>query len=244
MKRSDYRERFYGAYSKVWDSWSSERRAEDYERWGRACLWRIRGWLPESKDASILDVGCGTGNVLRVLRKIGYRNVEGVDASPEHVELAARSGCVVHRSDAMAFLRARPGQYELIAAFDLLEHLTKREAIEFVEAACEALKDGALLLQLPNTAAPAGLATFSGDLTHEQMYSPESLTQLLTSCGFDAPEVREVGPVPGSIIGYLRIGVWSLFKLNYILGDLAETGRRRTAYTRVMLARARKAQVR
>jgi hypothetical protein len=65
------------AYSKVWTSWAPEAAPKGGERWGRACLWRTRGWLPERKDAGLLDVGCVIGNVLRALRMAGYRNVEG-----------------------------------------------------------------------------------------------------------------------------------------------------------------------
>jgi 2-polyprenyl-3-methyl-5-hydroxy-6-metoxy-1,4-benzoquinol methylase len=43
-------------------------------------------------DASIIDIGCGTGAVIARLYKQGYRNLTGVDFSPGCLRLAAAKG--------------------------------------------------------------------------------------------------------------------------------------------------------
>ena len=45
--------------------------------------------FPPARDARGIDLGCGHGAIVWGARKLGYRNVEGVDASPEQVAMAA-----------------------------------------------------------------------------------------------------------------------------------------------------------
>lgn len=57
-----------------------------------------------AKDASILDVGCNTGNQLLLLQQMGYGNLSGVELQPYALEIASRrlkgvslkSGSVLH----------------------------------------------------------------------------------------------------------------------------------------------------
>ena len=38
------------------------------KRWGKAYRWYLRGWLPESKDAAIVELACGNGKLLQFFR--------------------------------------------------------------------------------------------------------------------------------------------------------------------------------
>ena len=72
-------------------------------------------YLPESKDARILDVGCGMGFALLALREVGYNNLEGIDSDQGQVAAACnRSLDVIHVVDAVEYVRARPGYYGLV----------------------------------------------------------------------------------------------------------------------------------
>src|SRR4051794_17756849 len=57
-------------------------------RWGKAYRWYLRGWLPEHKDASIVELACGYGRLLQFFKQHGYWNLQGVDISPDQVALA------------------------------------------------------------------------------------------------------------------------------------------------------------
>ncbi|MCA9873577.1 MAG: methyltransferase domain-containing protein, partial [Anaerolineales bacterium] len=48
----------------------------------------LRTWLPEAQ-ASVLDIGCGTGSLSLVLAELGHR-VTGIDLSPAMIAQAAR----------------------------------------------------------------------------------------------------------------------------------------------------------
>ena len=45
-----------------------------------------------SKKAHIVDLGCGTGLVGQELHKLGYKNIDGVDISPELLKVAENKG--------------------------------------------------------------------------------------------------------------------------------------------------------
>ena len=51
----------------------------------------LRRYLPD-RDAEILDVGCGTGLTCLPLAEAGYRQLDGIDLSPEMVRVAAERG--------------------------------------------------------------------------------------------------------------------------------------------------------
>jgi 2-polyprenyl-3-methyl-5-hydroxy-6-metoxy-1,4-benzoquinol methylase len=240
MDANQHRTRLYGRYVSEFKRDEASRNESAYREWSRACAWRVRGWLPKNKNAHILDVACGSGNFLHTMASLGYSNIEGVDHADQQIQIARRRFAGVHLRDAIEFLREHPAEYDFISAFDFIEHLTRIEAITFMDAACNALNGGALLLQLPNCAAPAGMAVWGGDLTHEQIYSPDALSQLVQVCGFDTPEFRESGPVPFSALGVCRMGLWQVLKAAYKMSDLIETGTNRIIYSRVMLALARK----
>jgi hypothetical protein len=54
-----YRERIYEKYSSNFQDLSPVFDAEASHRWGRAYDRYMRGWLPEAKDAAIVDVAWG-----------------------------------------------------------------------------------------------------------------------------------------------------------------------------------------
>ncbi|XP_071942143.1 methyltransferase-like protein 27 isoform X1 [Antedon mediterranea] len=49
----------------------------------------LSSYLPNT-DARILDFACGTGRVAGELSKLGYRNIDGLDASQKSLDVAAR----------------------------------------------------------------------------------------------------------------------------------------------------------
>jgi 2-polyprenyl-3-methyl-5-hydroxy-6-metoxy-1,4-benzoquinol methylase len=43
------------------------------------------------KDAKILDVGCGTGLIGKLISKMGYKNITGVDATQKFIDAAKQT---------------------------------------------------------------------------------------------------------------------------------------------------------
>ena len=52
----------------------------------------VKNILKLPTDARILDMGCGTGLITKLISKDGYNNISGVDATPPFVEAAIATG--------------------------------------------------------------------------------------------------------------------------------------------------------
>jgi 2-polyprenyl-3-methyl-5-hydroxy-6-metoxy-1,4-benzoquinol methylase len=53
----------------------------------------IRQHFPYNRNVAILDLGCGHGALIHLARQEGYKNIRGVDGSPEQVA-AAKQLCI------------------------------------------------------------------------------------------------------------------------------------------------------
>ena len=221
----DYRQRIYARYASVFKAGSDSIDEAAIDRWGAAYDTYLAGWLPESRDAAIADLACGPGWLLRFFVRRGYRDVGGIDVSPEQVALARRHSPEVAAGDLLEFLRAHRDRFDLLTGFDIIEHLRKDEVLDFLEACHGALRPGGrLVLQTPNGESPFGGAVRYGDFTHETCFTPPLLGQLLALTGFAAAELRETRPVVRGAASLVRAALWSALRQALRLWNLAETG--------------------
>ncbi|MDA1015912.1 MAG: class I SAM-dependent methyltransferase [Planctomycetota bacterium] len=58
-------------------------------------------WVQDFRRGVALDVGCGTGRLMRWLRARGFESVVGVDRSHEMLQVAVDTDCVVVNGDAI-----------------------------------------------------------------------------------------------------------------------------------------------
>jgi SAM-dependent methyltransferase len=79
------------------------------------------------KQAKILDVGCSGGLLIRALRKIGYRNVQGIDISGDAIDLCKRTDIPDVQVMDAAKLKFENEQFDVVIASDLLEHVKEEE---------------------------------------------------------------------------------------------------------------------
>lgn len=148
--------------------------------------------LPPDRDAAICEVGFGLGHLLRWLHEQGYRDLCAADRDPDLCRLAAQRlpGARVHCTDATAFLRQHPGRFDLLLAYDLLEHFDLPAAAEFAAAARAALRPGGTaVFRTPNMANVLGGYSRFMDLTHRTGFTEQSLRQLLLQAGFLAVDL-------------------------------------------------------
>src|SRR5688500_14420278 len=100
---------------RLYDSYRSTHVEREPQGRGAPALRRnIMARLPADPRARILDLGCGDGELLLLLRERGYRDVEGIDVSVEQVERARARGLDVVRADALAFLASAGERYDAI----------------------------------------------------------------------------------------------------------------------------------
>jgi 2-polyprenyl-3-methyl-5-hydroxy-6-metoxy-1,4-benzoquinol methylase len=244
MRRTmNYRSVLYSTYVSANKRYLYETVADERarERHLRSAVWSLRSWLPPKEAGPrVVDLACGPGNLLAVFERVGYADFTGVDASAEQVAVARSVFPSVVEDDVFAFLsRDESGSYDLITAFDLIEHFTRDEAIEFLRLVHQRLRPGgALILQMPNGDSPFAGAVYSSDATHETLYTSVSLRHMLQACGFGDCEFREYGPAPMSAAGVVRYGLWRLVRAGIKALHYIETGAPSTGiYTRTFRCR-------
>jgi len=182
----------------------------DFARRARAYQ-RIFGTLiPSDKTAKIMDLGCGPGSIVWWLRDRGYGNVAGIDISQEQVDVARGLGLdSIVQGDIFEFLSMEGAEYDVIFARDVLEHLDKESAFQFVKLSKARLKPGGrLILQVPNAESPFFGRIRYGDFTHELAFTPSSASQIGYAAGFDEILVSPIRPVPIGIRSSLRCFFW------------------------------------
>jgi SAM-dependent methyltransferase len=145
--------------------------------------------------APVVDVGCGRGELLGLLREAGVE-ARGVDADADMVAYARGEGLEVTQADVLAYLEeVEPGSLGGIAAMQLVEHLPPPALVRFLELAHRALRPGGvLLLETIDPLSPLALRNYFADLTHAQPLVPETLELLVAGAGFGGIEVRPANP--------------------------------------------------
>lgn len=166
--------------------------------------------LPADRDAQIVDLGCGQGEVVHQLLEHGYANACGVDASPEQVQLAHRRGITpILCGDILAFLGSKMDAFAFVIATDVLEHMSKPEAIEALHRMHGALAPGGvLLIRTPNGASPLGATYFYADYTHETLFSPRAFRQVALAVGFEDVQTVPCPPVVHGLKSITRAVLW------------------------------------
>lgn len=233
----EYRQRIYERYASCFQDTSMAFDLASADRWGRAYDSYLKGWLPERKDAAILEVACGGGRLLHFFKKRGYTNLIGVDISPEQVQLAKQVTENVVETDVLEFLETTEEKYDLIVGLDFIEHFHKNEVLHYLDACFNALKpNGRLILQTCNADSPWGLMHRYNDFTHEVCFNPNSLGRLFRLVGFHNIESRETGPVIHGFASALRYVIWQGIRIVLKLWNLAETGSSGSGvFTRIFL---------
>jgi 2-polyprenyl-3-methyl-5-hydroxy-6-metoxy-1,4-benzoquinol methylase len=201
--------------------------------------------FPSDRKARILDLGCGSGTLLYFLRAAGYENISGIDSSPEQIEQARQLGFAnVKQADIFTFLEsAAKDSYEAVAAFDMIEHLTRPELLHLADEVYRTLTPGGVwIIHAPNAEGFLGSRIRYSDLTHEQAFTPASIMQLALVAGFRSSECFEDAPVAHGLKSLARLIVWKIGRGLLRLFFMAETGDtgRNAIFSQNLLAIARK----
>jgi SAM-dependent methyltransferase len=201
--------------------------------------------FPSDRSARILDLGCGSGTLLYFLREAGYQNISGIDSSPEQIGHARQLGFAnVREADAFTFLGSTAdASYDAIAAFDVIEHLTKTELLHLADEIYRTLAPGGVwIIHAPNAEGLLGSRVRYADLTHEQAFTPASVEQLARAAGFRSSECFEDAPIAHGLKSMARLLIWKAGRALLRLFFMAETGDtgRNAIFSQNLLALARK----
>jgi 2-polyprenyl-3-methyl-5-hydroxy-6-metoxy-1,4-benzoquinol methylase len=146
-------------------------------------LRKVNQVLAGSRDARILDVGCGAGLLFDTLEAFG--RVEGIESDPIAVEQSGRWRDRIHLGELATF--RSDGAYDLILMLDVLEHMQRPEVL--LRQSVELLAPGgAMVITVP---AFDWLWTAHDDLNqHVRRYTAAEMARLVRTSGLDILEMR------------------------------------------------------
>ena len=204
---------------------------------------RLRDYLPIFAGSSdVLDVGCGRGEFLALLRESGVSG-RGIDLNDAMVAVCREKGFEATKADALSYLRGRPpGSLGGLFAAQVVEHLEPAYLTRLLEAAFDALRPGApIVLETINPACWfAFFESYIRDITHVRPLHPDTLKFLLIASGFQQIDIRYRAPYPehdklqplaaspalGDSVETLNANVEKINRLLFTHLDYAAVGRR------------------
>jgi 2-polyprenyl-3-methyl-5-hydroxy-6-metoxy-1,4-benzoquinol methylase len=204
---------------------------------------RLGTWMPPS-GARLLDLGCGHGELLLTLARAGVTDTTGVNLSQD--ELVVARSLVASEfvcGDAIEYVSRTDKTFDVVTAFNFLEHLDKDSLLACLRGIHRCLKPGGcLIVMVPNAVSPFSSVTRHWDLTHEWAFTRSNFRQLAVLCGFN-PDVqcKEAAPVPHGLVSGIRWLLWQGLRLlirGYLLIETADS--KGGVYTMDMMVRLRK----
>ncbi len=147
--------------------------------------------LPGDRDARILAVSCGPGYFLNLLTSEGYRNVFGIDSDAGKIELAKNRNLSCEQQRAFEYLETRTDEFDVIFCEQEINHLTKKEIIEFLRLCHRSLRPGgSIIVHALNGANPiTGAEALAQNFDHYNTFTEYTMRQVLEHSGFENVKV-------------------------------------------------------
>jgi SAM-dependent methyltransferase len=99
------------------------------------------------KDSAILDAGCGTGGLLKLLSRHGYVNLTGFDLSETAVSICQKSNLSVTQLDMLNMAEAYGSErFDLIVSNDTLCYLDEASQVDWTLQCSQLLRPGGILI--------------------------------------------------------------------------------------------------
>ena len=100
---------------------------------------------------------------------------------PKRARARAERGARVYLPDLSDAAAENAGNFDLVVAFDVMEHMTGEQLLVLFDTLAALLKSGGhVLARFPNAQSPLGCVTQNGDWTHRSALSAQVLMQILT----------------------------------------------------------------
>jgi SAM-dependent methyltransferase len=145
----------------------------------------VTGYIPDASAKTFLDIGCGTGVMLKFLSSLGFITT-GLDVNARALTYARTHT----KSDLvrLSVFQYKPKKlFDVAGAFDVMEHI--QDDVGFIGKCRDVIVDrGYLFLTVP-----AGMSLWSSvDVVsgHKRRYSKQSMRELLKNSGF---QIRYIG---------------------------------------------------
>jgi SAM-dependent methyltransferase len=162
---------------------------------------RVRVYLPDlekalvtTKNARVLDVGCGRGEWLELLRENDIQAL-GLDLNQIMVAQCRELGLEVLAADVITHLKSLPSNtLGAVTGFHLIEHLPQKILIALLDESLRVLKPGGIVIfETPNPEnILVGAHYFYTDPSHLNPLVPATTQFILEQRGFIRVEIRRL----------------------------------------------------
>jgi len=152
------------------------------------------------KCMRVLDIGCGRGEFLEILRDHNIVGI-GIDIDPDMVRYCRSHGLNVEQTEAIMYLdTVADNSLDGIFIDQVVEHLDPEYLVRMLAACYRKLRCGGTIVA--ETVNPLSLASFFNfylDMSHHKPVHPLTLKFLLESVGFRDNEIKYYSPIPDSV---------------------------------------------
>jgi len=162
---------------------------------------RLRVYLPYVKEVLqkldgglVLDIGCGRGEWLELLKDEGIEAL-GVDINRVMIDQCQELGLKVIEGDALDYLRGQKNNtFSIITGFHIVEHLPLKKMLAIFDECLRTLKPGGMVIfETPNPEnILVGACYFYIDPTHKNPIPPETLKFLIEERGFVKGDIKRL----------------------------------------------------
>ena len=190
----------YAGYTE-WKGWDGVFRASDRD--ARYYAAEFQAFPLAGKR--VLEIGFGNGPFLAWAKSAGA-DAAGIELNADMREAARRNGFVAY-DDSLADLAAKGLRFDLVVAFDVIEHWGTDELIANFRHVRNLLADGGIFLsRFPNGQSPLGRAFQHGDFSHKSTLTTYKIEYLAAICGFEIVRIANPCRVPAraGVLGSLR----------------------------------------
>jgi len=142
----------------------------------------------DSKEIDVLDIGCGRGEWLAILKENSY-SAKGIDSNQNMVHISKKRGLNAENIDALSYLKKQPrNSLSLITGFHIIEHLNSFDTLlELLIESHRVLKSGGFIIfETPNPRnILVGASDFYIDPSHKTPIHPMTLKFFVKKIGFE-----------------------------------------------------------
>lgn len=215
QRPADFASHIYGRVRSSYVATKYGYRTSDDSRWNRilgllAYLNPIRRasfdgsvfWLNANPNGRLLEVGCGSGSMLKSMEGLGWR-VEGVDFDPVAVDEAGKKCLLVHLGT-LKEQEFAENSFDAIVMSHVIEHV--HDPIDLLRECHRILRPGGLLNVVTPNAAGWGHRIYGADWRgmepprHLRIFTLSSLLLVSTQAGFRDSACRSVVRANGILL--------------------------------------------
>jgi len=180
------------------------------------------------KEISVLEVGPGLGEFVHFLNQKGIKTIDLIDQDKDILQNIKQKYLVrkIFLGD-ISSIQIKD-KYDVIFLLQVLEHIPKTKYHELLNTLYKQLnKDGKIIITVPNGNNPFSLTERYSDLTHQMLFTENSLKELPNYCNLSKTTNLDIQPYnipPYSLINIIRIILQKIIHIFIFLGLVLNGG--------------------